>query len=128
MANEVQGQFGGRVTFTFGQNAFTLAEAEVKLSPAVVEYSAKANQDGSAAYEGKPSLVGAEFDFRNVGDVDWSALMFQTGDVTIAELDNGRTHLFTSTRFVGKPEVNVSTGDVKGLKIEGGKYQFIASA
>lgn len=128
MPNEIQGQFGGRVTFTFGQTTIPPAEAEIKLSPAVVEVSAKANQDATAAYELKPVLVGAEIDFRNVGDIDWSAIMFQTGNVTITELDNGRTHLFTATRLVGKPEVNVSTGEVKGLKVEGGKYQFLANS
>lgn len=123
MANEVQGQFGGRVSFTFGQVQFTLAEAEVRINPAVYDVQAKANQDGSACYELKPELVGAEMDFRNVNDIDWAGIFLQIGNVTITEIDNGRTHLFTGTRFVGKPEINVSTGDVKGLQIKGGTYQ-----
>lgn len=125
---EVQGQFGGIVTLTFGTFTLTLDETEVKLSPASLEVSAKANQDGSAAYEAKPELVGAEVSFRNVADVNWALLNQQSGNVTITEVSNGRMHLLTNTRCVGKPEVNVSTGAVTGLKFAGGTYQFLANS
>lgn len=125
---EVQGQFGGRVTCTFGTQSLTIADAEVKLSPATAEVSAKANQDGTAAYEVKPELVGAEIEFRNVGDINWATFTMLYGNVTIKEVDSGRTHLFTNTRFIGKPDVNVSTGAVAGLKIAGGTYQFLPNS
>jgi hypothetical protein len=125
MGTEVQNQFGGRILCTFGALSLTIADAEVKLSPAVFDVSAKANQDGSGAYEMKPELVGAEIEFRNTGDTDWSSITLLTGNVTIVEETNGRTHLFTGTRLVGKPDVNLSTGAVAGLKIAGGTYQFL---
>lgn len=124
MAQETQGQFGGRVTFKFGTQFIVIAEAEVKIDPATFDVSARPNQDGTAAYEMKPVLVGADVEFRNVGDVDWNAILLQIGNVTIVEETNGRTHLFTGTRLVGKPQVNVSTGIVSGLRVEGGQYQM----
>jgi hypothetical protein len=128
MGAEVQGQFGGNITFTFGNQTFVIADAEIKLSPATFEVSSKANQDGSAAYELKPELVGAEIEFRNVGDVNWAAITQLVGNATIVEQTNGRTHLFTGTRLIGKPDVNLSTGAVAGLKISGGTYQFLGSS
>lgn len=128
MASEVQGQFGGIVTCTFGNQSLTIGEAAVKLSPATAEVSAKANQDGTAAYEVKPELVGGECEFRNVGDINWATMNMQYGNITIKEVSNGRTHLFTNTRFIGKPDNDLSTGAIAGLKWAGGTYQFLASS
>jgi hypothetical protein len=128
MGAEIQGSFGGRVTIAFGSLKLVATEAAIKLDPATAEVSAKANQDGSAAYESKPELVGAEMTLRNVGDINWSLLNQQYGNVTIVEQTNGRTHLFTGTRFIGKPSVDISTGDVSGLRIAGGTYQFRAQS
>jgi hypothetical protein len=128
MTSEVQGQFGGRVAITFGTLSLVIAEAEVKLSPSTTEVSAKANQDGSAAYEVKVLLVGGECEFRNVNDTNWSTFNMQYGNVTVTEIDSGRTHLFTNTRFVGTPDVNVSSGAITGLKWAGGTYQFLPTS
>jgi hypothetical protein len=128
MANETDGWFGGRVTFTFGGQPFTLAEAAVKLSPALYDVSAKANQDGTAAYEAKPELVGADMTFRNAAAIDWTKVNMQTGNATIVEDTNGRTHMFTGTRLIGKPDVDVSTGDVTGLKLAGGTYSKLGTS
>lgn len=124
MAQEVQGQFGGLITFKFGTLTIPPSEAQIKIHPAIFEIMSKANQDGSAAYEMKPELVGAEIEFRNVGDVNWNGILLQIGNVTITEQSNGRTHLFTNTRLTGKPVVDTSTGVVSGLRVSGGQYQF----
>ncbi len=125
---EVQGQFGGIVSITFGTLSLTLDESAVKLSPALAEVTAQANQDGTAAYIVKPELVGAEVSFRNVADVNWSTMNMQYGNVTIKEVSNGRTHLFTNTRCIGKPDVDVSTGAVTGLKFAGGTYAYLPNS
>jgi hypothetical protein len=46
-------------------------------------------------------------------------------NATIVEEDNNRTHLFTGARFTGEPKLNMSTGEIDGLKIEGAQYQMI---
>jgi hypothetical protein len=128
MPAEIQGQFGGRVTFQFGSLVIPPSDGEFVIDPSLYEVTAKTNQDGSAAYELKPKQPGAEIKLRNVGDVDWNAILLQTGNCTIVEQTNGRTHLFTNTRLVGTAKVNISTGEVDGLRVEGGTYQFRASS
>lgn len=121
----IDGQFGGRVTFEFAGNRIAAAEGDIVLDPSLVEVKAEANQDGSGCYHLKPKLVGAKFKLRHQNGLDWNALMFLKGNCTITEENNDRTHLFTGTRLTGKPEVNVSTGEVDGLMIEGGSYQRV---
>jgi hypothetical protein len=128
MANEVQGQFGGRVTCKFGTFSLVPTDAEINLDVSTFDVKGEANQDGSASYEMKPKLVGVDIEFRNVNNQDWDAILLQYGNVTITETTGGRTHLFTNTRLVGTSKVGVSTGAVKGLRFEGGSYQKKASA
>ena len=128
MGQEVSGQFGGLVTFQFGSLVIPPADGEFVLDPSLFEVTVKTNQDGSPAYELKPKQPGCEIKLRNVGDVDWQAILLQIGNCTIVEETNGRTHLFTGTRLTGTAKVNISTGEVDGLKVEGGVYQFKNSA
>ena len=123
MASEIQGQFGGRVSFTFGSTTIPPSDGEFVLDPSLYDVSVRTNQDGTGAYQLKPKQPGCAIKLRNVGDVDWQAILLQIGNVTIVEEDNGRTHLFTGTRLTGTAKVNISTGEVDGLKVEGGKYQ-----
>lgn len=128
MGAEIPGQFGGRITFKFGSITIPPSDAEITLDPSLYTVSSRTNQDGSAAYELKPKQPGADIKFRNVGDVDWNAILLQVGNVTITEITNGRTHLFTGTRLVGDAKVNTSTGEVDGLRVEGGTYQFLSGS
>ena len=123
----IDGQFGGRITFEFNGTKIPPCDGDITLDPSTVDVAATANQDGSAAYHLKPVLVGAEIKLRHANGIDWNGLMFQTGNCTITEEDNGRTHLFTKTRLTGKPRVNTATGEVDGLKIEGGQYTRVGS-
>ncbi len=118
----IDGQFGGRISFEFDLINYPPTEGDIEIDPSLVEVTGLANQDGSAAYHLKPTLVGAEFKLRHVNGVDWNALMFKIGNCTITEENNGRTHLFTKTRLTGLPKVNTATGEVSGLKIQGGQY------
>ncbi len=124
---EVDGLFGGRITFNFAGQSIPVCEGTFTIDPALVEVSADANYDGSAAYRAKPKLPACEMTLRNIAAVDWQAIMFQSGNVTIVEEDTGRTHLFTGTRLTGKPDIDLTTGDVKGLKVEGGAYQKVST-
>jgi len=126
--SEVNGQFGGRVTFEFAGISIPPSDGEFVLDVALYNTEARANQDGTAAYIRKPKLPGCEIKLRNAGGaagIDWQGIMNLTGNCTIVEEDNGRTHLFTGTRLTGDPKVNISTGEVDGLKVEGGTYQKV---
>ncbi len=128
MPGEVSGQFGGRIVFTFNGVTIPPADGDFVIDPSLYDVSAEANQDGTASYRLKPKLPGAEIKLRNVGDVDWNAILLQIGNCTIVEQTNGRTHLFTGTRLVGSAKVNVSTGEVDGLSIMGGTYQRLSTS
>lgn len=118
----VDGQFGGRITFEFDGLRIPPCDGDITLDPSTREVDARANQDGSAAYSMKPKLPNAKIKLRHANGIDWAALMLRSGNVTIKEEDNGRTHLFTKTRLTGKPDINLTTGEVDGLQVEGGKY------
>jgi hypothetical protein len=122
---EVDGLFGGRITFDFNGQKIPVCEGTFEIDPAPIEVTGEANYDGTAAYKSKPKLAMCEMTLRTIAAVNWQAIMFQTGNVTIVEEDNGRTHLFTGTRLTGSPKVDLTTGDVKGLKVEGGQYQKV---
>jgi hypothetical protein len=119
-------QFGGRVTLQIGSLRVSPTEADIKLKTSSVSVEAKANQDGSPCYMVKPMLVSAEITFRRPPGVTWTKTMLLCSiNATIVEEDNGRTHLFTGTRLTGDPEDNISSGEVTGLKVEGGTYQLV---
>ena len=92
------------------------------LDPAIYTAEVKTNQDGSPAYILKPKQPGAEFKLRISANINWKGLLLQIGNCTIREIDNNVTHLFTNTRLTGTPKHNLSTGEIDGLKIEGGTY------
>lgn len=122
---EINGQFGGRITFDFSGIKIPPSEGEFVLEPALYETEAKTNQDGTPAYMLKPRQPCCDIKLRNAAGIDWQAIVLQFGNATIVEQDNGRTHLFTNTRLIGSPKINLVTGEVDGLKVEGGTYQKV---
>jgi hypothetical protein len=64
---------------------------------------------------------------RHQSGINWRDIMLTKGNATIVEENNGRTHLFTGCRLVGDPKVNITTGEVDGLRIEGDQYQRLES-
>ncbi len=116
--------FGGRISITVDGERMTPSEADITLDPTNISVEAKANQDGSGCYMAKPKLYGAEIKFRNGCGIAWDEkLRMCKVNVTIVEEDNNRTHIFTAARFTGEPKLNLSTGEIDGLKIEGPRYQ-----
>ena len=119
-------QFGGRITLQIGALRVRPTEADIKLKTSQVSVEAKANQDGSACYMVKPMLVAAEITFRRPAGINWTPTMLLCAvNATIVEEDSSRTHLFTGARITGKPTVNLSSGEVSGLKIEGSRYHVV---
>lgn len=126
MAEQCCNQFGGRVSVTVDDKRFAPTEADITLDPSNLEITGQANQDGSAAYMAKPKLFGAEITFRQPCGLVWNTEMRKCKiDVTIVEEDNGRTHIFSGARITGSPRVNISKGEVSGLRIEGDTYRGI---
>lgn len=116
-------QFGGRITLEFGGKPIVIANASVKLDVSGTSVDAVPNQDGSVCYKYTPKVRGAEFTPRDDSTINWSLLMRQQGNATIVELENGVTHLFTACRLTGSPVEDRDTGEVSGVKVEGGQYQ-----
>ncbi len=116
-------QFGGRITLVFAGQPLVQCEADFVIDPSLYEKGALANHDGSAAYTLKPKLVGCEIKPRDIGNVDWNALLLKEGDATIVEETTGRTHFFTKTQLVGTAKSNLSSGEVDGLSLAGGSYR-----
>jgi hypothetical protein len=119
-------QFGGRITLEFADTKLVQTEADFVIDPGYFEKSSKANHDGSAAYMLKPKLAGCDIKPRDDSGIDWNALLLKSGNATIVEETTGRTHFFTGCQLVGTAKSNLSSGEVDGLRIEGGAYRKLA--
>jgi hypothetical protein len=120
--------FGGRISISVDGAAMTPSDADITLDPTNIVVDGKANQDGSACYTSKPKLFAAEIKFRNGCGIIWNNLLRKCSiNATIVEEDNNRTHIFTGARFTGEPKLNMSTGEIDGVKIEGSQYQMLNS-
>lgn len=126
MADDCCDNFGGKIYITAGGIRLKAADGDISIRPTTGEVSATANQDGSASYSTAPRLPGADITFRDNCGITWGEWMRKCKlDVTIVEEDNGRQHLFSGTRFVGRPVINLTNGQVTGVSIEGGTYQKV---
>lgn len=126
MADDCCNSFGGRVSLTVDGAAMTPSEADITIDPTNITVTGGANGDGSAFYTSKPKLFAAEIKFRNGCGLVWNDLLRKCSiNATIVEEDNNRTHLYTAARFTGEPKLNISTGEIDGVKIEGAQYQMI---
>lgn len=113
-------QFGGRITLNIGGAQYTPSEADITVKPTNREVDAEMNQDGSVSYRQK--LVPAEMDikFRNNSGINWQNTMLMCSvNATVQEEDNGRIWLMTGARMTGRPEINLSTGEVSGIVLKG---------
>jgi hypothetical protein len=119
---------GGRVSITIGGVTYAPREASVKVSPSRVSMENGANGDGSGYSTVKSKLASADitFDRGKPSAIQWTdAMILSSINVTIVEIDTGVTHLFTGARWSGEPELDLSTGEVSGLKIETDVYTQI---
>lgn len=125
MADDCCDSFGGRISIEVAGIRYG-ARGDITIEPTNAEVAADANHDGSAFFTVRPKLYGAAMSFSNPCGLKWSNEMARCkANVTIVEEENGRTHLFTGARFVGRPSVNLSTGEVSGLSIASDKYQLV---
>ncbi|WP_316216628.1 phage tail tube protein [Bradyrhizobium sp. SZCCHNR3003] len=128
MADDSDYSFGGIIQITIDGERYAATEADITLDVSNISTEAIANQDGSPCYTSKPQLYGAQIKFRDRSGIDYDDLLRRRSiDATIKEIDNGRTHLFTGSRLVGKPTKNLSSGEVDGMEIRGSKYRPLKS-
>lgn len=120
-------QFGGRIYIEIGDKRFSPTEADIELMPTNTEVEHEANQDGTPCYKVKPRLYEADIKLRQPCGIVWDdQLKVCKVNATIVEETNGRTHLFTGARVVGRPTQNITSGEVTGLKIAGPQYQVVS--
>jgi hypothetical protein len=118
--------FGGLVTVDINGERWPPTDADIVLDVSNVAVTGGANHDGSAFYTSKPKLFGAEISFRKPCGVRFNDAMRKCKvNVTIVEVDHNRTHLFTGARIVGEPKLNLTTGELTGLTVNGPRYQEI---
>lgn len=128
MAEPCCTSFGGRITIDIDGDRFS-ARGDVTIEPTNSEVTADANHDGTPFFMVKPRLYSFAATFSNPCGLRWSGKMAKCRmNVTIVEEDNNRTHLFTGARLVGRPSVNISTGEVSGVSGATDRYQIVANA
>lgn len=119
---------GGRFTLEINGRTFT-GRGAAKINPSTVALENGANQDGSGYSTIKPKLASLDlsFDRGRSAAVKWdAAFMLARVNVTFVESDVGVTHLFTNGRWSGEgAEIDSSTGEVTGIKIETDSYQAV---
>lgn len=129
MSNQQTGcdnQFGGRISIKIGGVQFAPCDGDITIKPTNCEVDAEMNQNGTVAYKVKLMPYEADIKFRNSSGIIWQNQMMQCSvDVTIQEEDNGRLHMFTGARLTGRPDYNLSSGEVTGVVVKGPNYQAV---
>lgn len=113
---------GGRCTIEINGQRYS-ARANGKVMPSTVELENGVNMDGTGYSTTKPALAKLELSFDRGSGIAWNdAMILQKINVTWKEDDVGVTHLFSSARWSGRPEIDSATGEVSGLSIETDAY------
>lgn len=122
---------GGRVSTVIGGVAYS-ARGVITLDPSNIEVASGVNQDGSVYRTVAPKARTAEITFdRFVDDngtpLRWAEnIMAQVNlGITFVEQDGGLTHILSGGFFVGKPTMDLSTGEVSGLSLAADSYKTI---
>lgn len=127
MADDCCNSFGGRISIDIGGKRYS-ARGDITLTPTNLEVAGEANHDGTAYFTAKPVLYGASMNFTAPCGLVWNDELARCAiNVTIVEEQNGRAHLFTGARLVGRPSLNLSNGEVSGLSIMSDRYQSTAA-
>jgi hypothetical protein len=117
--------YGGVITIEIDGKRFS-ARGDITIEPTNIEVEGEANSDGSAYYVQKPRLYRASMNLSNPCGFVWNDSIRKCAiNATIDEADNGRQHLFTSCRIVGKVSLNLSTGEVQNFAVAGGSYRVV---
>lgn len=109
---------GGLIFVTVGSLRFE-GMGEAKIRPETIERSAEASAGGRLVVTEKAVPAEAELSFVNHCDsnpIDLYRARCHV-DVAVVEQSRGIRHLFSRATIIGRPEVNLATGEVSGLRI-----------
>ena len=110
-------QYQGEMTLTVAGRPLVLRGAITEM-PDRFEKDSIVNQDGSVSQTLKPSAYECDVTFEDRGE-DWNAIAnggpYET--VGFAEIQTGRTRVFSGAIFTGRASVSRENGEVSGLKI-----------
>lgn len=122
---------GGRVSTVIDGVSYS-ARGVITLDPSNIEVSVESNSDGSnyRTVKAKPRMASITFDRfvdQNGRPMRWDEgiMLRQNIPFTFIEQDTNVTHLLTNGCFTGKPEMDLSTGEVSGVGIAADKYETI---
>lgn len=93
------------------------ARGNFNLEEGAFSREAQGNSDGSVFITEAPSPPMLEMDFERAAFAWSDAMMRASIDVTLTERSNGRQHIITDGRWVGKPKQGLSNGQVTGVQI-----------
>ncbi len=116
---------GGRFSLSINGVNFS-GRGAASIKPSTISLTSDANQDGTSYATVKAKLASIELSFdRGVG-IKWDAdMLLQRVDLTFVETDANITHLLSRATWNGDPDIDSSTGEVKGLSLMSNQYQAI---
>jgi hypothetical protein len=125
--------FGGIITFSYSGTPLTM-RGHVTVGPSNVKATGIPNNDATTSRSFSLTGYTAKMEFEDstqganspATPQPWDAIL-KGGpySMTAVEATTGVTHTWTNAKFVGEPEVDRETGQVKGLSIIADKYQIL---
>lgn len=108
--------FGGVMQFKLSTGQIIKVRGTAKINPVNATFASVVNQDGSVSRTVTPAGYRFSFEFEDLIEGDWNALMLAKGfNATFTETHTGRIHMWTDAAFLGDPEVDRLTGAVSGV-------------
>lgn len=100
---------------------------QFSVDPTHFTRSAAGNHNGTGSVTYAPEPPRMKMNFERGGWVWDDQMLDRPVDVTAVEDANGRQHIVTGGRFVGRPSIDLTTGEVSGCEImwDPGDYQAV---
>lgn len=118
---------GGRIAITLN-GAVYHPVADVEVEGSRIETESVTNQDGSVGRSVKPKPYKVKIKYRDMKGLSLDALMENTFDFTMIEVDTKRTIILTDAFHEGTPSRNSVNGEIDGLTVVSDKLQSIDHA
>lgn len=119
-----RGNVGGRVDITLNGVRYNPV-ADVEVEGAGIEAEAVTNQNGSVGRSVKPKPFKVKIKYRDMKGLSLEALMAESFDFTMIEIDTKRTIILTDAFHEGTPNRNTVSGEIDGLTVVSDRYQVI---
>lgn len=115
---------GGRVEIIQNGRIFA-GVGDVVIRPTLFSRDANASSNGKMYGTVKAELAEADIVLANLCEQDPIELFDPNcdADYTFVERDRGFRHLYNASMTTGRPEINLSSGEVSGMTIKTDSYQ-----